>query len=163
MHFTYIFDIVDKYYKNINTLNMNAIEVCLPANLKYSAAIRTFGKNIMEAENIQDQWISRLVLVLDEIFSNAVKYGSKDIKNEVQVKFIVDGEHVNVSIEDTGTAPKKANAHDLMKKLEKKVQYTDDNGRGLPIIARKWTDAIEIKNKKGGGITVSFQKSFLAI
>jgi anti-sigma regulatory factor (Ser/Thr protein kinase) len=135
------------------------IYIHIPADLSYSQSVRSFGKSLMETTEMEESWVARLVLVIDELFSNAVKYGSLNSDEYIDIIFSIYEKKIEISVSDMGKHP-PIDPKKLEQKIHKRVEYTDTNGRGLAIIAKEWTDSLSISNNESGGIHVSFQKAF---
>lgn len=132
----------------------------VPADLFFSASIRDFGKDMFKMSGFDDSWQNKLKLVVDELFMNAVKYGS-DPRENVYLIFEVLHDGIIFSIEDTGTGKKGCSVEALQKKVQ---SHKDDNsvtktsGRGLAMFTDTWSDGFEITKSSYGGIKISFKK-----
>lgn len=142
------------------------IQLALPADLCFSNSVRNFVGDLLAIADIADIWINRLVLVMDELFMNAVKYGSKDASVLVYVSFTLNHDFIELSIEDTGTGHKDMDPT----KLQEKILSNKDNtslaktsGRGLSLIVENWTDVFNISASTHGGIKIIAKKKLQGI
>lgn len=142
-----------------NNYNASAfIEVS--ANLKYSAAVRNFVSGFLIAEDVPEKWTRRLILVTDELFMNAVRYGSSE-GSKVRVKCDSDNDKVSCTIMDDGSGKSKVTAKELQEIVLKKGEEMDHHktsGRGLSIIASEWADSCEADDLPEGGIAIKIIK-----
>lgn len=134
----------------------------LHADLKYSQSVRHFAERFFVSNNLSFKWAKRLTLVLDELYMNAVSYGSsKD--SRVLLRFYADSEKVVFSIQDDGTGAKTAKASELQAIVEQKGREMDHHktsGRGLSMITSQWTDECVADDVQGGGIVITCTKYF---
>lgn len=139
--------------------------LAVSADLKYSQAVRTFAERFFLAEGVPAKWAKRLMLISDELFMNAVYYGS-DETSEVILKIWADDEKVTFSIQDEGKGKKKIKAVELKKIVEQKgkdMNHTKTSGRGLSIITTNWTDECSVDDLPSGGIVImatKYRKTF---
>lgn len=137
------------------------IELNLPANLSYSSLIRHISDEIFSSIGFSQEWSSRLKLVVDELYMNAVRYGSTQNFSEVKVVFSFDDIEVNFRIEDDGTGKNKISADQLRDLISQNINnnsITQTSGRGLALISKLWTDDLMINQGQSGGIVISFTK-----
>ena len=102
-----------------------------------------FVKNIKHSldeleqfENIADQLPFRKKLIVDELFMNAVRYGSTEDKSLVYITFLFDENEIQFTIEDDGTGTNAISVEELkniIQKNEKSTDLTRTSGRGLSI------------------------------
>lgn len=133
----------------------------IPADLGFSALSRKMSTALFEQLGLGDKEIFHLVLVIDELFMNAVKYGS-DESSSVHLDFsFIAGELLTVVIEDEGKGDKCC-ASELKGKMALEFQHHSPDktsGRGLAQIALNLTDSFEIEDSQYGGIKITFTKS----
>ncbi len=138
--------------KNISTI--------VPANLSFSSFVRKMSQSLFETFNICDKEVFRLVLVMDELFMNAVKYGS-NCESSVHINFLLTDENLlTIFIEDEGLGD-DCNPEDLKAKIAMEFQHHDDSktsGRGLAQISLNIADSFEVTESQYGGIKVEFTK-----
>lgn len=137
------------------------IELNLPANLKFSSLVRHLTGEFFIYVGFTKEWSSRLKLVVDELFMNAVKYGSTEDTSTVRIVFGYNEEMVEFRIEDDGTGAQKISAKELKARIQKNTdenEVTSTSGRGLALITHLWTDEIKIEPANAGGIAISFSK-----
>lgn len=137
------------------------IQITLPADLCYSSLSRHITDEICGIVKFDKIWRGRLKLVVDELFMNAVKYGSTKDKSVIYITFIYDDNEIQFIIEDDGSGLKAISAEELkniMQRNEANEDTTRTSGRGLSMITKLWTDKMDIEKSNYGGIKVSFVK-----
>jgi len=138
------------------------IQLILPANLDYSSLVRHVADEVFATAKFDKAWCSRLKLVVDELFMNAVRYGSTQDTSSVYTTFEYDENGIQFIIEDDGTGEGVVSAAELKAIIEKNEANSDltrTSGRGLAMITKLWTDGIMIEQSQHGGISVSFKKA----
>ncbi len=124
--------------------------------------IRSFTAETAKVAGFDEVWQNRLKLVVDELFMNAIQYGSIEGESNVHVNFAYDEKGFKFSIEDDGSGPKAIPAEELRKILQTNVENDDltrTSGRGLSMITKAWTDGMKIDSSELGGVKVSFIKN----
>ncbi|MFN7161151.1 MAG: ATP-binding protein [Candidatus Gracilibacteria bacterium] len=141
-----------------------SISLTVPADLRCSALVRKAAKNAFDLAQIPYTWGFRLTLVIDELFMNAVKYGSHSAKNTVELHFYLKKDKVVIEMEDSGTQKKhKVSPKQLMAIMNENQMHNDltkVSGRGLALIVKSWTDSFAITKSKQGGIKIKVEKYF---
>lgn len=140
---------------------MQKIELKLPANLHYSSVLRHMAGELFAMAKFSKAWSSRLKLVVDELFMNAVRYGSTPNTSTVTITFNLDENGIECVMEDDGTGSLAVPAEELKKKIvanEANTDITRTSGRGLSMITKLWTDGMEITKSEFGGIAVKISK-----
>ncbi len=139
------------------------IELTLPADFKFSPLLREVSGRIFDDLGFTEAWSGRLKLVLEELFNNAVEYGSNEI-SQVYITFLFDEQELSFQVEDEGTGPKKIyplELHAIIKKNREELDANDQNkdgGRGLALISRLWADRLSVENSSHGGLLLGFRK-----
>jgi len=142
-------------------MDKQTIQIAITANLDYSALVRHVASEVFENAKFSKAWCGRLKLVVDELFMNAVKYGSVKDKSIVHISFEFDKEGVQFTIEDDGTGPQAKSADELravIHRNEANGDLTRTSGRGLALIAKMWTDGMQVAQSTYGGIGIGFLK-----
>lgn len=137
------------------------VKISVTANLNYSGMVRHIANEVFESAKFSKPWCGRLKLVVDELFMNACRYGSIKDKSEIRLSFEYDEKGVKFTIEDDGTGPQAKTADALravIQQNEANSDLTRTSGRGLAMIAKMWTDGMEVAQSSLGGIMVSFVK-----
>lgn len=137
------------------------IQLILPADLQFSNAIRSFISDILTLLQVKSLWNNRIVLMADEIFMNAVKYGSDQHNGHVYINLEIDKEKIILNIEDEGKGEKKIDPEELEKiihnnSLDKTLIKT--SGRGLALIVKNWADNVRFLHSDEGGLKISITK-----
>ncbi len=140
---------------------MSQIQIKLPANLHYSSVLRHMADELFAMAKFSKAWSSRLKLVVDELFMNAVRYGSTPDTSTVTITFNFDENGIECVMEDDGTGELAISVEELKKRIQQNEANTDitrTSGRGLSMITKLWTDGMEITKSELGGIAVKISK-----
>jgi len=132
----------------------------VPADLYFSASIRDFALDMFKMAGFDTAWQNKLKLVIDELFMNAVKYGSNGSSN-VYLTFEILDDGINCSVEDTGTGKESASVEELQIKIKAQRENTNlekTSGRGLAMITDEWSDKFEVIKSEHGGVKLWFFK-----
>lgn len=137
-----------------------SILLSVPADLAYSQMVRQTLKHALELTSLPACWVYRMMLVLDELFMNAVKYGSSR-KDTVQVELITRRTGVILRVSDAGfghMTPQRLGR--IIKSNAQRDGLLHVSGRGLALIAKAWTDKLTVRRSEQGGIMVQVEKRF---
>lgn len=140
--------------------NSTSIDLKVPADLRFSSGVREFINEFCIYCNFEHTTCNQLKLIIDELFMNAIRYGS-GANSQVVVKLSYQNDQVKGVVEDEGKGKEKITEHDLEKIIITQTNnnvITKTSGRGLAQIVKQWTEKMEINNNKSGGITISFEK-----
>lgn len=134
----------------------------MASDLKFSSLVRRMSEEVFGYVGFTREWSDRLKLVVDELFMNANRYGSKQGESKIYMIFTFDENEVSFRIEDEGAGEKKLSAEELRKIVSKnhdeKEDLTKTSGRGLALISSLWTDTLTVEDGQHGGIAISFTK-----
>ncbi|MBN1258596.1 ATP-binding protein [Candidatus Peregrinibacteria bacterium] len=145
-------------------MNRQTFQFTVPATLRLSAMVRNIAEEIFCMAGFSKSWCSRLKLVVDELFMNAVKYGSTEMKSKVEIEIFYDDTDAGFMISDDGTGTQPMSVKELRATIAANAdhnQITSTHGRGLALIANLWTDGFTIDQGPQGGIRVSFTKKIV--
>lgn len=140
------------------------VTLTVPADLKYSSVVRDTVKQCLDTTNTSSTWIYRLVLVIDELFMNAVNYGSANAEDTVTLRVFVTKEGIYIEMQDSGNGhcktltPEDLNA--IINDNSTAMDLTRESGRGLAMITRAFTDSFEFSKNEAGGTTITIYKAF---
>lgn len=143
----------------------SAISLTVPADLRQSQLVRMTVKQALELTDMPACWVYRLMLVLDELFMNAVKYGSS-VGDTVLVEVISKQKGVHIRVSDMGHTENKEDSmtprrlSHIVRKNAAREGMLHTSGRGLALIANAWTDKLSIRQSEFGGISVEVEKLF---
>ena len=145
-----------------NRVSKQKIELTLPADLKYSSLLRQISEAFFLYAGFTKEWSGRLKLVVDELFMNAIRYGSKSEGSLVHMSYQFDNDEISYRIEDEGGGDKKVIAEELKKVIHRNSDEANilnkTSGRGLALISSLWTDSMVVEDSQYGGIAVTFSK-----
>ncbi len=137
------------------------IRIVIPSDLRFSNTIRNFVGDLLKVLDVQELWVNRMILVMDELFMNAVKYGSSGIQDNVYVTVDLLENEVVFYIEDMGTGIKKVDPEDLHQIIgvnRDDPSLAKTSGRGLSMIVSNWTNGYNIEKSEKGGIKITVRK-----
>ena len=139
---------------------MKNIKILVPASLSFSAGIREMAQEAGGTLGFSKKQQNMLKLVVDEIFMNAIRYGS-DEDSHIFLEAVIDNDNKQliVAIEDEGKGKEKVSADDLKKILENEKKNTSlhkGHGRGLAQITSELVQAFDIQDKESGGLRIEF-------
>ena len=129
--------------------------------MRFSSLVRSVSQDVFSFAGFGKEWCGRLKLVVDELFMNAVFYGSTQDESIVSIVFSYDEHMVEFSIADDGTGKSKVTPEELRQIIDRNIKnntITQTSGRGLAMITNFWTDNLSIEKSPAGGILISFSK-----
>ncbi len=138
---------------------MKRYPLTIPANIHLAPALRSIAMCVFQECGFEGSTLSHLQLVFDELFMNAVRYGSTEESN-IYITFEFEDPTLQVSLEDEG-GEKKISAQELKKIIVAEESNTDlgkQSGRGLAQISSKWADSLKVHDGTRGGICMIFTK-----
>ncbi len=110
----------------------------VPSSLENLALLRALVKTYLLSENVCEKEIFQLLLVVDELATNAVEHGYKyDEKNRIKVSLDIREGVAYISVEDFGVG------------FKKEGRSKEEGGMGL-VIVRNIVDSFEILEKEVG-------------
>ena len=134
------------------------IKLLVPANLAFSSGVRDISKEAATLVGFDDKDKNLIRLVIDELFMNAVRYGSDD-KSHIFVEILDHEGKLICAIEDEGKGESKIKAEALKKIIEEKrdeVSLDKEHGRGLAQITTQLVSAFDVFDKEDGGLRIEF-------
>lgn len=138
-----------------------SLEITVPADLHFSAGVREIVSEFCDQNGFNNITKNQLKLIIDELYMNAVRYGSSKT-SQVKVSLFFQGNVLTGKIEDFGQGEKQIKKEDLEKIIFLQTTnnvLTKTSGRGLAQIVQNWTDHFIIENNAEGGIRVTFEKN----
>ncbi len=149
----------------LENMKEGKILIVISSSLYFQSGIREFMLHVVtNLTELPEKWGSRMQMVVDELCSNAVEYGSAP-SDEIAVTIeLKKGEYLDIIVEDKGTGTQKVKAEDLRQlvdeRKDKKLELSDLRGRGLAQIILKWVDELEFEDRQHGGIKSRARKYF---
>ncbi len=137
---------------------MKHIKLLVPADLSFSSGVREIALEASNAVGFGKKQKNMFRLVVDELFMNAIRYGSNKESN-VFIEFVIDKNKIIAAVEDEGKGVKKISANELTDIINKEKNNTSLNkchGRGLAQITSQLVSAFEVHDKKTGWLRVEF-------
>lgn len=156
-------EIIEKYFDD----NGISISFCYGSNFKNTRVIRRFVELISMKIWMSEEWVNRMILIVDELNNNAIEHGSESSsKSEMRVIMNKkDGNiQVNIEAQDSWTGPHPKTAHDmnaLRKDTEQKwfKNHTSIRWRGLFLIITRLVDELYFQDVSHGGLIVWIHKN----
>jgi len=139
------------------------ITITLPTNAYFVSGIRDFTLGLIRnMTEFSEQWAFRFQSVVDELCNNAIEHGSRP-GEDIKITFInYPHQSIEIIVEDSGTGKSKISATELdrivKERINPKYVHSGIRGRGLSKIVHEWTDELEFKDIKDGGIQVRIKK-----
>ncbi len=110
----------------------------VPSSLENLALLRALVKTYLLSENVSEKEMFQLLLVVDELATNAVEHGYEyDEKNRIKVSLDIREGAAYISVEDFGLG------------FKKEGHSKEEGGMGL-VIVRNIVDSFEILEKEVG-------------
>ncbi|MBT4937414.1 STAS domain-containing protein [Candidatus Peregrinibacteria bacterium] len=137
---------------------MQNIKILVPADLSFSSGVREIAQEAARRAGFERKQTNMVRLVIDELFMNAVRYGSKE-KSHVFFEIIIEESQLICAIEDEGKGEHKVTADELKNIIQKEtdnVSLNKAHGRGLAQITSTLVQAFEITDKENGGLRIEF-------
>ncbi|MFC1586442.1 ATP-binding protein [Fibrobacterota bacterium] len=131
-------------------------QVQLPNDLDYIPPLRQFISDIARSEGFPKKFCFRSEIVIDELCTNAIVHGSKDINDVVifQAEFGMDA--LTISIKNRSNT--KADFENLKRAIERPHRNLEQKGgRGIDI-ARVLCNSMKVKQDKEGFTQVIVEK-----
>ena len=136
-------------------------ELRIPSDLAYLRSVRAFIRELAENLGFDSDKIKDIEVATDEILSNAVEHGSKDVNSEIVIFFVTNEESIEIVVRDYG------NGEPLTDKLSRilsiietsNVENDKERGRGL-LLARLLSDDMLVESNSAGGLDVHLVWSF---
>lgn len=134
----------------------------IPADLTHSSDVREQVRAFFVGAGFSKGWSERLTLVIDELFMNAVRYGSR-ADDTVEIDLTHDTTAIQVAIHDHGASGiSAADLREIIDQHDATMHAKKTSGRGLALITSSWTDGFEVLENTDHGITVMFRKTIEA-
>lgn len=139
---------------------MKNFRFIVPASLNYSESVRMVSMEVWDDAWFDKREKNMIRLVIDELFMNAVKYGSNETST-VLVEWGFEWDTVFFAVEDEWKWKNKISAEDLLKIIEEEkdnTNLTKTHWRWLAQITWVMTSSFEVKNWKLWWIRLEFSK-----
>ncbi len=159
-------NVVSSIFQQIEDTQKIQLEISYLSAFQSAKSIREIIDYIFKQLRIDPKWVTRMVLIIDELNNNAIEYGSeKNDTNTIGIVCDITEEHVDIEIyvTDTGKWPEHKTA-ELMENLREQhknkdfKKHTSIRGRGLFLIIERLVDVLYFKDASHGWLTVGFQK-----
>ena len=141
----------------MNIETSNRLSFSFPANVDYITLVREYLSALLIAEDFTEAFAYRSELVIDELWRNAIEYGTVSINSRVEVILYFYRDRLEMSVVNEGGTV--LDLHNLQKKIARSTQKGEDT-LGLSII-RVLVDSIEAQQLEDGRIAVSIVRKKL--
>jgi len=135
----------------MNIETPNRLSFSFPANVDNVTLVREYVSALLIAENYSEAFAYRSELILDELWRNAIKYGSLAANARIEVVLYFYEDRLELSVVNDGGSVESLHT------LQQKIAATTGDGEdtlGLNII-RVLADSIEAQQLEDGRIAVS--------
>jgi len=119
--------------------------------------VRLFVENFATAANISPKWSFRLQLIADELFINAIDYGTESENDQIEIVLEKNNEQLSVAVSDPG---KKGQM--LPDQLRKKINDVQSSanplaqgGKGISLIVHQWANQLDIESMQPRGLRIT--------
>jgi anti-sigma regulatory factor (Ser/Thr protein kinase) len=142
----------------------------VPADIDFAVAVRGYTFIVIQEYIGAGRKIAyRIQQVIDELFINAVRYGSA-VTEKVTLTYVLENGILSIEVADTGTGAQKVTAKELEGLIAQRREFYQNlkkqnkinqalGGRGLPEIVYSWMDSIDLKDNDRGGISITAVKN----
>lgn len=154
--------ILEKYIQS----DRITLSFCYSSNFTNTRIIRRFVELASVKIGMSEEWVNRMILIVDELNNNAIEHGSTDTsQSEMRVTMDKTDIHiqVNIEVEDSWTGPHPKKAKDMELLREKALQkwfkhHNSIRGRGLFLIITKLVDTLYFSDSETWGLIVGIHK-----
>lgn len=80
----------------------STVSISLPSLMFYVPLFREFVADILMRSGFTERFAYRTEIIVDELCTNAIRYGSKDSTSRIEVKLSWSEEHIDLSVIDEG-------------------------------------------------------------
>ena len=132
------------------------IKLKIPSAVFYIEPIRVFIGNLAQNLGFSRKRVADIQLVIDEICSNAIHYGSVDATVGIKLRIRIDTHSLEILVRDTGsphTAEKSWLTHERLSEIEASRSPISESGHGI-FIAKSLADTHEMHPNSAGGTDV---------
>lgn len=127
------------------------------ADVSLSSDVRDAVAAFCARHGVGHPYLNRAQVIADELYMNAVKYGSASRSDVVSLGMGIGDGTLSLSVEDRGTG-NGMTAEELRSRVNGHLhqgQPTDVDGRGLALIVGGWSREMRIEQGALGGIKVT--------
>ncbi len=155
-------DLIAQHIKD----NSLSLSFSYSSNFRNTRVIRRFIELISMQMGLSEEWVNRMILIVDELNNNAIEHGSrKGTTSQMRVTMETEEGVVNINIEaeDSGTGPHPKKALDMLQ-LRKDTEargfknHTSIRWRGLFLIITRLVDNLYFKDSTTWGLIVWIDK-----
>jgi len=128
------------------------------ANFANASLLREKMKTVLNSAGLPTRQQRQLVHVTDELFSNAVNYGSSSKEDQIEIEIQVSPEKIEIAVSDTGKIGQPFDSQQLQTHLNQfngtALNPLQTFGRGLGLIVKQWTDKVTVEKSRLGGTKI---------
>ena len=129
-----------------------SIRVRFPSNIGYVSPVRNLISELLQVRDYSRKFAYRSEVIVDEVCSNAIQYGSKKENSTVDLACLISGEKFEIHVQDQGGS--KSDVERLKEAVESeninlneevtKIKKLARGGFGLEIV-RMLSEEVELK------------------
>lgn len=136
----------------MSEIKEQSIRVKFPSNIGYVSPIRNLISDLLQVREYSRKFAYRSEVIVDEVCSNAIQYGSKKEKSSIDLNCLISDEKFEIHVQDQG-----GNSSDVKRLKEavesnnfsldeevSKIKQLARGGFGLEIV-RMLSEEVELK------------------
>ena len=109
------------------------VQIKFPGSYEYIAPIRKFVSEMLLVSSFNPKFAYRSEVIVDEICSNAIRYGCKSIDAQIELVFVIASDRFEVEVKDQGGS--KEDVERLRQTVKNYREYQDkraQTAKGIP-------------------------------
>lgn len=114
----------------------STVSISLPSLMFYVPLFREFVADVLMRSGFTERFAYRTEIIVDELCTNAIRYGSRDSTSRIEVKLTWSDDHIDLSVIDEGGS--EENISSLRKIIDspkpKNVDTIPHSNLGLEIV-----------------------------
>jgi len=104
------------------------VSASLPASIMYIPLFREFVSDVLIRAGFTERFAYRTEIIVDELCSNAIKYGSHNSHSRIDIKLTWHEDYIDLSITDEGGSKESINM--LRSSINEQNPTVSDNNKG---------------------------------
>ena len=133
------------------------VEVVFPASMEYVPSIREFIRESLYTKDYSEKEAFRTEIMVDELMSNSVIYGSSGISDKIKLNFSFDSDKFECIVEDYGVNPEHKKRLEQVYKSLNDDKDIDGIKKGLSLV-KLISDDISLDISKDGDTEIKVTK-----
>lgn len=128
---------------------MHTLHLTFRADIHNGHTLRMHATEFLRALSEDAVWVFENILILDELFMNAVMHGSQTHEKSVDIVLEAKEAHLVMEVCDEGNGRKAQEIYDMLD-----APPAHPYGRGLRVLVHQMAQQYEITDLESGGICV---------